>query len=92
MTLSKNYLNPNKGETLLINVKAAANVNVKVKVYNLTGEIIRRNMDFTTTADGWNQVEWDIKNDDGKIVGQGLYFVYIEAGTDKKLLKVYIVK
>lgn len=76
----------------MINVKAAANVNVKIKVYNLTGEVVRKNMDFTTSLDGWNQVEWDAKNDDGKIVGEGLYFIYIEAAGSKKILKVFVVK
>jgi len=92
MTLSKNYVNPNKGENLLINVKAVAGVRVKIRVYNLTGEAIRTNLDFTAPADGWNQVQWDLKNDDGKVVGEGLYFIYIDAGTGKKLMKVYIIK
>lgn len=92
MTLSKNYVNPDKGEKLRINVKTAANVNVKIQVYNLTGEIIRKDIGFTAPSEGWNQAEWDIKNGEGKIVGEGLYFVYIESGTDKKLLKVYIIK
>lgn len=92
MVLSKNYFNPDKGEKLEISLKTAANVNVKIKVYNLTGEMVRSNLDFTTSADGWNQTEWDAKNDDGKIVGEGLYFVYIETDGNKKLLKVFVVK
>jgi len=92
MVLSKNYVNPDKGEKLEISLKTAANVNVKIKVYNLTGEMVRSSLDFTTTADGWNQTEWDVKNDDGKTVGEGLYFVYIQAGGSKKLLKVFVIK
>jgi uncharacterized repeat protein (TIGR01451 family) len=92
MTLSKNYVNPDKGEKLLINVKTQANAQVKIKVYNLTGEVVRSGLDLTAPANGWNQIEWDVRNGDGKIVGEGLYFVYIEAGTDKKLLKVYVIK
>lgn len=92
MTLSKNYVNPDKGEKLQINLKTQANVQVKIKVYNLTGEVVRNDLGFTASADGWNQVQWDVKNGDGKIAGEGLYFVYIEAGADKKLLKVYVIK
>ena len=90
--LDKNYADASKGEVINVKINAsAAGSLVKVKVYNLTGEHIR-DFEFTTAGPGWNQAPWDLKNNAGKTVGQGIYFVRIEAEGEAVIRKVYIIK
>ena len=81
-----------KGETLNIRVNAAAaGDSVKIKIYSLTGELVRK-FESVSYAAGWNDISWDVKNDSGKILGQGLYFIEIESQGTKKLRRVYVLK
>ncbi len=90
--LDKNYVDASKGETLNIRVNAAAaGAAVNIKVYSLTGELVRK-FNAVSYAAGWNDIIWDVKNDDGKTVGQGIYFIEIESQGIKKLRRVYILK
>lgn len=85
-------MDASKGETLNIRVNAAAiGVPVNIKVYSLTGELVRK-FEALSYAAGWNDIIWDVKNDDGKTVGQGLYFIEIESQGIKKLRRVYVLK
>jgi flagellar hook assembly protein FlgD len=68
-----------------------AGIFYSIKIYNLTGEIIRK-IEFTAAAPGWINQEWDLKNTAGKTVGQGIYFVRIEAEGAAVVRKVYIIK
>jgi uncharacterized delta-60 repeat protein len=90
--LDRNYVNASKGEELHIRINASTpNVDVKVKIYDLTGEIIRH-LGFTAPLAGWNEYPWDLTNDAGKTVGRGMYFVYIEAEGRNAIRRVYILK
>jgi flagellar hook assembly protein FlgD len=90
--LDKNYADVSKGDVVNIRVNtAAAGTAVKVKVYNLTGGVIRK-FSAISNAAGWNDITWDIKNDGGKTVGQGLYFIEIESQGVKKLRRIYVLK
>ncbi|GEM_PF-3045172 len=90
--LDKNYVDASKGETVNIKVNAAAaGLPVNVKVYGMTGELIRK-LSSVSYAAGWNDIIWDVKNESGKIVGQGLYFIEIESQGMKKLRRIYVLK
>jgi hypothetical protein len=89
--LDRNYVDVRKGETLKIKIDAPMGTHVKVKVYNLTGEIIRH-MEYDTTAAGWSEYEWNLKNDAGRMVGRGMYFVHIDAEGRSVIRRVYIIK
>jgi hypothetical protein len=90
--LDKNYADASKGEVINIRINASVpNVDVKVKVYDLSGEIIRH-LGFTAPIAGWNEYPWDLTNDAGKTVGRGIYFVYIEAEGRNAIRRVYILK
>jgi len=45
-----------------------------------------------TTAAGWNEGFWDCRNDAGKTVGQGLYFIRINQNGAIQTRRVFIVK
>ena len=85
-------MDASRGETLWIKVNAsAAGVTVRLKGYGLTGELIKKG-EFITTSPGWNQVEWDLKNDAGRVVGRGMYFIRVEYDGKAVIRKVYITK
>ncbi len=90
--LDRNFAEPLKGDNIKISVKAAAaGESVEVKVYNLSGERIRQ-FSFVTTATGWNEGFWDCRNDSGKTVGQGIYFIRITKGGTVETRRVFVVK
>lgn len=92
IALDKNYVKPGEGETVNLKVKAEAiGVEITAKMYNLTGEFVRE-VKYTTTAIGWNDIEWDVKNAAGKIVGQGIYFVHVKNGSQSVIRKIYVLK
>ncbi len=81
-----------KNEVVKVRARVlSAGVTVNYKVYNLSGELVK-NGSFTSTAAGWNDADWNLTNNDGKKVGQGLYFVRIEAEGRADLRKVFIIK
>ena len=92
IALNKNYVKPGEGETVNLKVKAEAiGVEIVAKMYNLTGEFVRE-IKYTTTAIGWNDIAWDVKNEAGRTVGQGLYFVHIKNGNQSVIRKIYVLK
>jgi flagellar hook assembly protein FlgD len=71
---------------------AGVNVKISIKVYNLTGELVKK-YSYTTALAGWNYYIWDGKNDAGRKLGAGLYFVHITREDGRKDIKrVYILK
>lgn len=90
--LDRNYARPGLGETVRIRVDVTApGMEVSIKIYNITGELLRR-MEHVTYSAGWNDFEWDIRNEAGKTVGRGMYFIHIERDNRKEMLRVFIVK
>jgi flagellar hook assembly protein FlgD len=90
--LSSNVVDVSKGETLWVRIKVAIpGNNIKAKIYNLSGELVRK-LDYTTVVTGWDEFEWDVRNENGKLVGQGIYFVRIETDAAVVVRKVYILK
>ena len=88
----KNYFNPAEGETLQISTRAEANTKVYIKAYNLTGELVRKH-EYTTAVTGWNIVAWDGKNDAGRLVGRGMYFIHVQKeGGKSEVKRVYVLK
>jgi hypothetical protein len=90
--LDKNVVDASKGEKLKIKfMTSAAGILVKMKAYNLSGEMVKKG-EYTTPLPGWNEVEWDLKNDSGKMLGQGIYFIHIDAEGRTTIKKVYVIK
>jgi subtilisin family serine protease len=62
---------------------------VTVKVFNLLGEMVSQVMDNTLFA-GSQQVIWNGSNSSGKAVKPGVYFIRVEARSEKNIRKEYI--
>ncbi len=63
-------------------------VGADVKVYTISGDLVRKLTD--TDSDG--RVSWDTKNDSGKYVASGVYLCLVQDGSDKKVLRLIIVR
>lgn len=60
-------------------------VESKIKIYTLTGELLRE-----LTADSGGQAPWNGKNNSGEDVASGVYVAFIEGNGGKKNIKVAI--
>jgi flagellar hook assembly protein FlgD len=65
---------------------------VEIRIYSQTGKLIRELPGTTNNGGssiGWNRVEWNGEDKNGKVVGNDVYFIAIEAkfadGTKKTM-------
>ena len=59
-----------------------------IKILTLTGEVIRK---FKET-DGNGGAEWDLKDENGKIVSSGIYLYYVQGAGQSRVGKLAIVR
>ncbi len=64
---------------------------VSLRIYNIAGQVITTLVNGRVEADYYNVI-WDAKNDRGKEVGYGVYFLRIDAGSFTKTRKLLLVK
>jgi hypothetical protein len=95
----ENHPNPFRDSTIFVyQLQGAVAGNVVVRIYSQQGKMIRElpgPADISSTTMGWNRVEWDGQDKNGKVVGNDVYFYVVEAkfndGT-KKTIKGKCVK
>lgn len=91
------YPNPYNKKTatdqlsLKIGIPAGSNRDVKVKIFNIAGELVRE-ISAANKAPGYHDVIWDRKNDGGQEVASGVYIAQVEAGGEEKIIKIAIIK
>lgn len=85
------YPNPFRDKTyILYGLSGSVASKVDIKIYSQSGKVIRELAGTTSNGAiiGWNKVEWDGKDSNGKRVGNDVYFYTVEAeftdGTKKK--------
>ncbi len=78
-SLAQNYPNPFNPSTL-IRYTLPANSEVILEIFNLLGQKIRTLVNRRQAA-GAQQVEWDGKNDVGKLAASGVYLYRLQAGS-----------
>ncbi|OYD15306.1 hypothetical protein CH333_06080, partial [candidate division WOR-3 bacterium JGI_Cruoil_03_44_89] len=74
--LAQNFPNP-MNSTTAIRYQIPRDGNVGIKIYNLAGMHVRTLMDGSVKA-GVYVIVWDGRNDEGKLVPNGLYFYRME--------------
>ena len=88
--LSQNYPNPFNGETVIL-FSVPVQSDIVLAIYDLAGRLVREWV-ADNFSSGNHQIQWDGRNDTGKLVGSGVYF-YRLVGTDftqtKKMILVY---
>jgi len=66
-------------------------IHVNVKVYTLSGKLVKT-LDDATYSPGTYNKDWNGRNESGDIVASGIYLVYVKAGDASKWIKVAVVK
>ncbi len=89
-TLSQNFPNPFNPVTQF-NYTLARPANVRITVYNIRGEFIKKLIDAEHTA-GQYSVTWNGKSENGTPVGTGMYLVRMESENSMLYRKVLYLK
>ncbi len=64
--------------------------NVSVKIYNAAGRLKRRLRDNTALFAGFNAIEWDGRDEDGKVCVSGIYIAIIQGQEQAKTKTVVL--
>jgi hypothetical protein len=64
---------------------------VSIRIYSLSGRLVKTLKDEFGTA-GTHEVRWNGTDNSGKPMASGLYFVKTEAGSDRSVFKVSLLK
>ncbi len=83
--------NPFKGKTDIW-YQVVDNSNVKIEIYNVTGRLVK---DFSPTAAHSSVpavTSWDGRDNSGKKVSSGVYFLRFEAGEFKEIRKLLLTR
>ncbi len=88
--LRQNYPNPFNPETT-INFMLPEDSPVKMTIYNVRGQLVRRLLDTQVKA-GFRNQRWDGRDDFGNTVGSGMYFLVFDTPQFHKTIKMILLK
>jgi flagellar hook assembly protein FlgD len=88
--LDANYFDPTVA-ALGMDVRVDKPGQVKVLVFNMTGELVEKLVDQTLSAGNY-RFSWDGRNTGGSIVGSAVYFVVIQQPSGRMVRKVIVRK
>ncbi|OQX88560.1 hypothetical protein B6D60_01995 [candidate division KSB1 bacterium 4484_87] len=88
--LAQNYPNPFNGTTK-ISFKLAQPSHVTLKIFNLSGQLIKVLTD-EKYGSGSHQILWDGKNQAGEIAASGVYYYQITTGTGSQMKKMVFLQ
>jgi hypothetical protein len=99
LTLSPNYPNPfsvagglgAKAATTRIPYALPEESEVRLQIYDMLGRLAREVFRARQKA-GWYEVEWDGRNELGRPVTSGIYFVVLQAGENKQTRKMVVTR
>lgn len=91
ITLGNNLFSPRTGGTAKIKFNVAAAGSVSLKIYDLSGKLVRTL--FEGVAGGGDmQKDWDGRDDSGRYVVPGVYFLHYVNGGNKEVRKIGVKK
>ena len=88
--LSQNYPNP-FNPTTHIQFKVAEQADVRLVVYDLTGRLVHT-LVHDNKQPGTYHVEWNARDNLGRMLPTGIYFYVLEAGDFRATKKMLILK
>ncbi|WP_407426404.1 FlgD immunoglobulin-like domain containing protein [Treponema sp.] len=91
VSVLNNVINPNEGEKTAIEIQMKESGNINIYVMTIDGNIIRR-LEKGSVSSGTHYYYWDGKNNSGKTVARGLYFVRVAGNGIDETRKVMVVK
>ncbi len=89
--IGNNMINPLKGEYCIIKVKVDESSRVKIIIYDKRIRVVSNLIDEQKEP-GVYEVKWYGRNSTGDILSEGVYFVYIQIGSNVIKKNVIIVK
>jgi hypothetical protein len=90
--LSQNFPNPfNPSTTVAFDIPEGKEVNVRLNVYNMRGQLIRTLVN-EVKSEGSYQIQWDGTDNHGRRVSSGVYFYRITTGEFSQTRKMVILK
>ncbi|MGH2569590.1 MAG: Ig-like domain-containing protein, partial [bacterium] len=89
IALAPNYPNPFRPSTT-IEYTLPADGDVRLSVYNVHGQVVRRLVDERQTS-GQRRVVWEGRDDAGRAVAAGVYFLRLDAG-DRRVTRKMILQ
>ncbi len=89
--LHQNHPNPfNPSTTISFTLPSASPVSLKI--YDVSGKVVRDLVSGQTMEEGTQQVMWDGRDDDGQVVSAGVYFYKLSAGDFSETKRMVLVK
>jgi hypothetical protein len=90
-TILNNVINPTTGEKVYLNYRLSSAGRVTIQVFTLDGNLVKVLRRETRAAGEWTE-SWDGRNNGGRIVARGMYFIRIVAPGIDEIRKVMVVK
>jgi hypothetical protein len=83
-----NYPNPFKRSTLITyTLTDQATERVRIKIYTVSGRLIRTLFDPNPTPINYREMIWDGRDDSGNVVANGVYFARLRAVKDDQVIE-----
>jgi hypothetical protein len=89
--LYRNFPNPFSDHTT-VEFEVPERTSVNLAVYDVQGRLVRRLINGRVIEADTYEVEWDGRNDAGARAAKGVYFVRLEAGTQRAVRKLTLVR
>jgi hypothetical protein len=89
--LSRSFIDPSRGETVDVKVHLPRASRVRVRVFNMSGELITTLADRNAQA-GDATFVWDGRSAAGGPVANGVYFISLQAGSDLQSRRISVLK
>jgi len=90
-TLSQNYPNPFNPTTTIAFAIGGESADVELEIYNVAGELVRTLADGEMPG-GRHTVVWNGRDDDGRTVSSGVYFVRLACSGEAQTRKIALLK
>jgi hypothetical protein len=91
VTILNNVIKPSMGESVYIEYALPRSGPVTIQVFTLDGNLVKA-LDRSNKAAGEYRVGWDGKNNGGREVARGMYFIRVVAPDIDEIRKVMVVR
>jgi hypothetical protein len=91
VTILNNVINPNTGERVYLDYKLNSRGRVTIQVFTLDGTLVKALVRENKDA-GEYRTFWDGRNQGGRAVARGMYFIRVVAPEIDEIRKVMVVK
>ncbi len=83
-----NTPNPFRSSTIISYTLPSNIREAEIEIYNIKGQLVKTLIPFPNRGLGTSEVVWDGKDDRGKQVGAGMYFLYMKTGKNVNIKKI----